>query len=92
VIRNWPDEKFLYQVFLRLNTGSVPLSPQELRQALHPGPFSSFVDSFSGSSIEIRYILGLSAPDFRMRDAELVIRYFAFRIIYAIIRGIWLLC
>ena len=34
VIKNWPDEDFLYHVFLRLNTGSVPLSPQELRQAL----------------------------------------------------------
>ena len=79
VIRNWPDEKFLYQVFLRLNTGSVPLSPQELRQALQPGPFSSFVDSFSASSDQIRTILGLTGPDFRMRDAELVIRYFAFR-------------
>ena len=79
VIRNWPNERFLYQVFLRLNTGSVPLSPQELRQALHPGPFSSFVDDFSRSSTEIRKILGLREPDFRMRDAELVIRYFAFR-------------
>jgi uncharacterized protein with ParB-like and HNH nuclease domain len=44
VIRNWDNESFLYEVFLRLNTGSVQLSPQELRQALHPGPFSSFVD------------------------------------------------
>ena len=79
VMRSWPNEEFLYQVFLRLNTGSVPLSPQELRQALHPGPFSSFVEEFSGSSIEIRKILGLSSPDFRMRDAELAIRYFAFR-------------
>ena len=79
VIRNWPNEEFLYQVFLRLNTGSVPLSPQELRQALHPGPFSSFVDGFSGNSHEIQTILGLKSPDFRMRDAELVIRYFAFR-------------
>lgn len=40
VIKNWGTEDFLYQVFLRLNTGSVPLSPQELRQALHPGPSS----------------------------------------------------
>lgn len=79
VIRNWPNEQFLYQVFLRLNTGSVPLSPQELRQALHPGKFSSFVDTFSVDSEEIKQILGLKAPDFRMRDAELVIRYFAFR-------------
>lgn len=79
VIRNWPNEKFLYQVFLRLNTGSVPLSPQELRQALHPGEFSSFIDTFSAESKEIRRILGLKTPDFRMRDAELVIRYFSFR-------------
>jgi hypothetical protein len=35
VVRRWPDEDFLNLVFLRLNTGSVPLSPQELRQALH---------------------------------------------------------
>ena len=35
IVRNWPDDSFLYLVFLRLNTGSVPLSPQELRQALN---------------------------------------------------------
>ena len=79
VIRNWRDERFLYQVFLRLNTGSVPLSPQELRQALHPGKFSAYVDMFSIESPEIKKILNLKTPDFRMRDAELVIRYFAFR-------------
>jgi len=28
VIKNWKDETFLYTVFLRLNTGSVQLSPQ----------------------------------------------------------------
>lgn len=39
VIKNWPDEPFLYTVFLRLNTGSKKLSPQELRQALKPGRF-----------------------------------------------------
>jgi len=33
VIRNWRDESYLYSVFLRINTGSVQLSPQELRQA-----------------------------------------------------------
>jgi hypothetical protein len=33
VIKNWRDENFLYRIFLRLNTGSVPLSPQELRPA-----------------------------------------------------------
>src|SRR5215471_18856946 len=44
VIRNWRDTNFLHTVFLRLNTGSVNLSPQELRQALLPGSFSNYID------------------------------------------------
>ena len=76
VVRNWPDEQFLYLVFLRLNTGSVPLSPQELRQALHPGPFVDFADDFSYENEYLYRALGLSAPDFRMRDVEVVVRFF----------------
>ena len=67
VIRNWSDEDFLYTVFLRLNTGSVQLSPQELRQALHPGAFSAFADRYSINSEKLRRLLGLEKPDFRMR-------------------------
>ncbi len=78
VIKNWPNETFLYHVFLRLNTGSVPLSPQELRQALHPGAFVSFLDKYSSESKALREILKLKQPDFRMRDAELLLRYFSF--------------
>lgn len=79
VIKNWPTEEFLYHIFLRLNTGSVPLSPQELRQALHPGNFVSFLDEASSESNSIREILNISKPDFRMRDAELLLRYIAFK-------------
>lgn len=78
VIKNWPHEDFLYQVFLRLNTGSVPLSPQELRQALHPGPFVDFSDIRSGESSALRELLKLRKPDFRMRDVELFVRFYAF--------------
>lgn len=78
VIKNWPNENFLYQVFLRLNTGSVALSPQELRQALHPGPFLDFADIASGESPALRELLKLKKPDFRMRDVELFIRFYAF--------------
>jgi hypothetical protein len=78
VVRGWPNEDFLFRVFLRLNTGSVPLSPQELRQALHPGPFVDFADDYSSDSAAIQDALGLSAPDFRMRDVELLVRYFGF--------------
>lgn len=79
VIRNWNQEAYLWEVFLRINTGSVQLSPQELRQALHPGPFSNFVDEYSGDSDGLRSALKLTAPDFRMRDAEILLRYISYR-------------
>jgi hypothetical protein len=79
VIRNWQDEAYLYEVFLRINTGSVQLSPQELRQALHPGPFSKFVDDASADSELLQAALKLKAPDFRMRDAEILLRFIAYR-------------
>ena len=75
-IRNWGVEDFLYSLFLRLNTGSVPLSPQELRQALVPGPFVDFVDYESGNSPGLRFLLGNAGPDRRMVDAEILVRYF----------------
>jgi len=77
IIKNWPNESFLFTVFLRLNTGSIKLSPQELRQALHPGPFIDFADEFSIESEGIKNMLNLKKPDYRMRDVEIVIRYFA---------------
>jgi hypothetical protein len=80
VIRGRKDEKYLYSVFLRINTGSVQLSPQEeLRQALDPGPFSDFIDDFSTESEPLKKALKLKQPDFRMRDVELVLRYYAYR-------------
>ena len=78
VIRKWKHESLLYRIFLRLNTGSVKLSPQELRNALHPGPFAEFVDRASATSPGLRRILKNDAPDFRMRDAELFLRFIAF--------------
>lgn len=78
VIKNWPSESFLYHVFLRLNTGSLPLSPQELRQALHPGPFVDYADETASNSDALREILKSKGPDFRMRDVELLVRFYAF--------------
>ena len=79
VIKNWPNEDVLYKIFHRLNTGSLELSPQELRQALHPGLFLDYVDEYSQESEEIKKVLNLRDVDPRMRDVELLIRYFAFK-------------
>jgi hypothetical protein len=79
VIRNWKDTNFLHTVFLRLNTGSVNLSPQELRQALLPGPFSDYIDDAAGQSQTLQSLLGTTGPDPRMRDIEILARFIAFR-------------
>ncbi len=79
IIRNWPNTDFLHQVFLRLNTGSVKLSAQELRQAMAPGEFTSFADDYSAGSKPIQSLLGRDTPDPRMRDVELLVRHIAFR-------------
>lgn len=77
VIRNWPDEDYLYTVFYRLNSGSLQLSPQELRKALHAGKLLDFLDDFVRDSGEFKAIFG-NKIDPRMRDVELVLRFVAF--------------
>lgn len=78
VIKNWPNEQFLYSVFLRLNTGSKTLSPQELRQALHPGEFLDFLDDATAESEEMMRVLKNTKADSRMRDIELALRYYGY--------------
>lgn len=77
VLRNWPSEDYLYLVFLRLNSGSLPLSAQELRQVVSPGPFTRYVAEFTAESAVITGLFNAQRkPDFRMRDVELAVRYF----------------
>lgn len=79
LIKGYKSEKALYVIFHRLNSGSVPLSPQELRHVLHPGPFIDFAFEFSERSSTLISLLGRDGkPDFRMRDVEMLIRFFGF--------------
>lgn len=77
VIRGWKNDEILFSIFHRLNSGSVKLSPQELRQSLHPGPFTEFIANYSDKSPALRDIFPGGEPDFRMRDIELITRYMA---------------
>lgn len=79
VIRKWPNNSFLHLVFHRLNHQTLPLSPQELRQALSPGKFTTFADRYAASSRQINSLLGITKADFRMRDVELLVRFIAFQ-------------
>jgi len=87
LIRNWNQEKLLYKIFLRLNVENTPLSPQELRQALHPGDFIDFLDDRSMESKALRRIFKSSEPDTRMRDVELLLRYLGFHYFLSQYRG-----
>ncbi len=71
------DDSVLYDIFFRLNSGSVPLSGQELRQALLRGPFSNFLFEVTNDLQPIHRVMRIPGPDQRMYDAELVLRALA---------------
>ncbi|MGW9419385.1 DUF262 domain-containing protein [Cellulosimicrobium funkei] len=77
-LSGWNSERLLLSLFLRLNTGSVALSAQELRQALIHGEFIRWLDQASGDATELRKLLNNKHPDRRMVDAELLLRFLAF--------------
>jgi hypothetical protein len=79
VVKNWQKEDVLYLIFHRLNSETLPLSSQELRQALHPGPFLRFAAEYTSRVGGLHRALGIGKPDFRMRDVELFVRYIAFQ-------------
>lgn len=79
IIRGWRDDNVLYEIFHRLNSGSVRLSPMELRMALIRGPFIKWVINRTASSEIFLKILRLREPDKRMKDVEIAIRHLAFQ-------------
>ena len=79
VLRGWENESVLYEIFYRLNSGSVKLSPMELRMSLLPGDFLKFIISWTEEIGPLHRLLRKRQPDARMSDVELAIRYLAFR-------------
>jgi Protein of unknown function DUF262/HNH endonuclease len=70
-----PDLKF--EIFERLNTGSVQLNDQELRNCIYRGGFNNLLRDLSEDP-DFTFVLGLKQPDKRMKDIELVLRFAAF--------------
>ena len=77
VISNYSSNDVLYDIFYRLNTGSVPLSTQELRQVLNRGDFANALLEYTNQVRPIHKVLRLDEPDPRLRDAELFLRSLA---------------
>lgn len=71
------SENLKFEIFERLNTGSVQLNDQELRNCLYRGNFNVALKEMAADP-DFMYICGLKSPDKRMKDKELVLRFCAF--------------
>ena len=67
------DSSSVYEIFNRLNTGGVNLTPQEIRTSLYHSQFYQLLYELNGQAAW-RKILGLEYPDLRLRDVELLLR------------------
>lgn len=72
------DDTSVFHIFERLNTGGTLLHNQEVRNAVCTGSLNELLQDLNRDS-RWRAILGKDAPDTRMRDIELILRFFAFR-------------
>ena len=71
------NENLKFEIFERLNTGSVQLNDQELRNCLYRGNFNVALKEMAEDP-DFMFICGLKNPDKRMKDKELVLRFCAF--------------
>lgn len=70
------NEEIKYDVFMRLNTGSVHLTEQELRNCLYRGSLNKFLKEMVQNATWLQ-LMGLKEPHRRMADRETALRFFA---------------
>lgn len=66
-----------FEIFERLNSGSVSLNDQELRNCIYRGKYNTLLNELSHEK-DFKYLYGITKPEKRMRDIELVLRFAAF--------------
>jgi len=72
------DKDIRFEIFERLNTGTVKLNDQEIRNCIYRGSYNDFIKKLS-SDADFQSLLNSPGLTNRMRDVELVLRYFAFK-------------
>lgn len=77
LIRKGTPEEARFNIFTRINTGGLPLSQQELRHALIPGPARDLLARLAESSFFLDATARSVSPS-RMAERELCLRFLAF--------------
>lgn len=70
------NDRSIYEVFERINTGGMRLSAQEIRTCVSHGSFVEMLDGLVGGFEPWRTVYGKRS--LRMKDEELILRFFAF--------------
>lgn len=70
------DDTSIYHIFERLNTGGTTLAGQEIRNCIYHGRFNDLLMELNRNT-SWRAIFGRRAPDTRLRDVELILRFLA---------------
>ena len=79
IVNPGTHEEVKRNIFKRLNTGGMPLSPQEIRNALYTGPSTILLNELAQTK-EFKDATCHSIHAQRMEDRELVLRFIAFMI------------
>lgn len=79
IITNDSHPEIQFDVFERLNTNTMPLNAQELRNCIYRGTLNDLLSRLAEHKPWLE-ILGRKRPDKRLRDEELILRFFAFHI------------
>src|SRR5262249_4806523 len=66
-----------YEVFERLNRGSMALNEQELRNCVYRGPFNDLLGNLERDPYW-RKVKGGDTPEPRFKEREIILRFFAF--------------
>ena len=69
-----------YNIFKRINTGGLSLSPQELRHALNPGKATKFLAELATSDEFLKVTKLSKVRKMRMDDREFILGFLAFRL------------
>ena len=80
LIQPGTEKRAKFDIFRRINTGGLPLTPQEMRHALNQGQATDFLKELAESENFLRATANGVSPK-RMEDRECVLRFLAFSLL-----------